>query len=198
MEIHRIYSHDQSNTEKSTYQGGHCSTPRDRVSSRKATISDCRFLEFFQYIVQANHHWLSYTDDDCSSEWRLDDGFLGSPEKFHGHRHISIDIFSDWGDIPKYIYIYIILSYIDGEKTMKHRAMFHGSPWPGEDHLRRTETSFTMSPGMPRQWRQKSPGSRYTSCIDINIQILYWLWILGYTMIYYDILSFFHTHYWYC
>ena len=68
---------------------------------------------------------------------------------------------------------------------MKHRAMFHGSPWPGEDHLRRTETSFTMSPGMPRQWRQKSPGSRYTSCIDINIQILYWLWILGYTMIYY-------------
>ena len=111
MEIHRIYSHDQSNTEKSTYQGGHCSTPRDRVSSRKATISDCRFLEFFQYIVQANHHWLSYTDDDCSSEWRLDDGFLGSPEKFHGHRHISIDIFSDWGDIPKYIYIYIFILY---------------------------------------------------------------------------------------
>ena len=113
MEIHRIYSHDQSNTEKSTYQGGHCSTPRDRVSSRKATISDCRFLEFFQYIVQANHHWLSYTDDDCSSEWRLDDGFLGSPEKFHGHRHISIDIFSDWGDIPKniYIYIYYIIIY---------------------------------------------------------------------------------------
>jgi hypothetical protein len=50
-------------------------------------------------VAMLKNYWLSYTDDDWSSEWRLDD-FLGTPEKFDGHRHISIDIYSDCGGYP--------------------------------------------------------------------------------------------------